>query len=156
MSKDQEKAPCVSVSKFSIVKKIVTFFKLGEEGKIEAFFERERKQLTRGVNKLKTAADVLQQQHENTIEDLTEKMEDAVLAVENAYINVDANRVANNSDAASFSSIYWDNIMIAEGNVVTIQEELDSVNEAYAVKVKNNTKQMEEHARRLAKISAQA
>jgi len=156
MSKKEEGTPCVSISKFSIVKAIVTFFKLGEEGKIEAFFERERKHLTRDIKSLETASSVLTQQHENNLEDLKDKLEDAVQAVEDAYMNVDADKVASKLGAQQFSNHYWDAITIAEANVKTLEEDVELVIEAYTEKIKNNDKQIKERARRLAKISAEA
>lgn len=156
MSKDQAGTPCVSISRFKLVKSIVTFFKLGEEGKIEKFFEKERKTLSRFIATLKTNNSVLKQSHENSLEDYKERMEDAHTAVEDAYMNVDADRVSNNHDAANFSNQYWDRIMVAEANILTLEESVKDAKEVYEALVAKNDKQIVEANRRLTRISAEA
>jgi vacuolar-type H+-ATPase catalytic subunit A/Vma1 len=144
-----------STSKYSLVRAIVTLFKLGEEGKIENFFARERKALERQVSKLEKALDVTEFNHKNALEDLADKIVDATAAIENAYTQVDAERVSSNSDCDSFASSYWRNIELAEANLKTLEEEQESVVEKYNATVKASKLQIAERKRRLSKISAE-
>ncbi len=144
-----------STSKYSLVRAIVTLFKLGEEGKIENFFARERKALERQVSKLEKALDVTEFNHKNALEDLADKIVDATAAIENAYTQVDAERVSSNSDCDSFASSYWRNIELAEANLKTLEEEQESVVEKYNATVKASKLQIAERKRRLSRISAE-
>lgn len=144
-----------STSKYSLVRAIVTLFKLGEEGKIENFFARERKALERQVSKLEKALDVTEFNHKNALEDLADKIVDATAAIENAYTQVDAERVSSNSDCDSFASSYWRNIELAEANLKTLEEEQDSIIAKYDETVKASKLQIAERKRRLSRISAE-
>ncbi len=156
MSNSQKNGPVVSTSKFSLVKAIVTLFKLGEEGKIESFFERQRKALNRDIASSKTALSVLKQKHENQLEDYADKMEDAHENVINAYMNVEAEKVANNPSAIAYGEIYWERVTVAEANIVSLEESVKEIKEAYELKVKSIEKEIAERTRRLEKISAEA
>lgn len=152
MSKDNKEV--TPNSQFSLVRAIVTFFKLGEEGKIEDFFLKQRRILKRDISKLAKANEVMQFTHDNAMEDIDEKIEDAELAVANAFMQVDVERLGSNSDAEAFGRNYWSSIEIAEGNLKTLTESKEKAQEQHKEALKKSKEQIDERNRRLAKISA--
>jgi ABC-type transporter Mla subunit MlaD len=150
---EQKQTP--SASKYSLVRTIVTLFKLGEEGKIENFFARERKNLEREVSKLEKTLDVTEFNHKNAMEDLADKIVDATAAIDSAYTQVNADRVVSNSDCDAFATSYWRNIEIAEANLKTLEEDKEELETKYAETVKAAKLQIAERKRRLGRISAE-
>lgn len=154
MAKNQNNDAVVeSKSEFALVRRIVNFFKLGEEGKIESFFEKQRKVMKREIAKVQTALSVMKLAHENNIEDLTERLEDAQEAVTTAYVNVDPDRVASNALQAEFGPVYWKNVELAEANVKTLEEQIEAATESHNDEVKKLNEQIAERKRRMVKIS---
>lgn len=153
MSKDNNDA-IVCKSEFSLVRRIVTFFKLGEEGKIENFFEKQRKNLKREIAKLTKAVEVIVFTYDNDVEDLNDRIADAEAAIDNAYMQVDADVVASNAGADSFALDYWRNIELKEANLATLKELAIEMKETHTnvLKVKND--QIAERKRRMTMISA--
>lgn len=148
-------APVVeSKSEYALVRAIVNFFKLGEEGKIESFFEKQRKVMKREIAKVETALSVRKLAHDNLVEDLNERLEDAVEAVATAYSAVDPEKVASNALQATFGPEYWRTIELAEANVKTLTEDIESKTESYDEEVKKLNEQIAERKRRMVKISA--
>lgn len=154
MSKDKNNdAPVQSKSEFALVRRIVNFFKLGEEGKIESFFEKQRKVMKREIAKVETALSVMKLANDNNLEDLNERLEDAQEAVVTAYLNVDPERVASNALQAEFGSVYWKNVELAEANVKTLEEQIVAATEKHNDEVKKLNEQIAERKRRMVKIS---
>ena len=155
MSKNNNDAPVVeSKSEYALVRAIVNFFKLGEEGKIESFFEKQRKVMKREIARVETALSVRKLAHDNAIEDLEERLEDAGEAVNTAYSGVDPEKVASNALQAEFGPQYWRAIELAEANVKTLTEDIEKLTEKYDEDVKELKAQIAERKRRMSKISA--
>jgi anti-sigma28 factor (negative regulator of flagellin synthesis) len=153
MSKEQ--TPVVSTSKFSLVRKIVTLFKLGEEGKIESFFARQRKTMEREIDKLNKALEIKNFNFKNSKEDLSDAIEDAKQKIEDAYLQVDAEQVANNADADRFADTYWERIERAEAALSRLEKEATREEEEHDEDVKESKAQISERKRRLTRISAE-
>lgn len=152
MSKDNQEA-VVSKSEFSLVRAIVNLFKLGEEGKVETFFSKIRKTLTREVATLEKALEVINFNYTNDIEDAKEAILDAQAAVNDAYMQVDVKQLATSSDSENFAHTYWRQVELAEANLKTLEEKVESDKEAHEALVKKQKEQIAERKRRLVKIS---
>jgi anti-sigma28 factor (negative regulator of flagellin synthesis) len=144
-----------SNSQYSIVRAIVTLFKLGEEGKVENFFARQRRAMSREVATLQKEMDLNKFNHEQALEDVDDKIADAKEAIENAYLQVDASKITNNADADRFADGYWDRVLAAEAHLKTLEEEKETLVEEYEEQLDENKQEIAERKRRVSKISAE-
>lgn len=154
MSAKKDNTEYVPKSEFSIVRKIVSFFKLGEEGKMESFFAKLRKALKRELETLDKRVDLLTFNHKRALEDLDESIEDATSAREDAFLQVDVNDISTNQDVDSFMPKYWRNIELAEANLKTLTEKREKMIEDYNDALKSEKEQIAERKRRMVMISA--
>lgn len=156
MSNNKEEAAATSCSKFSIVRAIVNLFKLGEEGKVEGFFEMLRRNYKRDIEKLDKKLEILEFNHKNSMEDLSDRIADAQLEVDNAFLNVDVDQLGTNAERENYAAKYWSKIELAEANLATLKEEQEAKVEAHEKEVKKQKEQIAERKRRLSKISEPA
>jgi hypothetical protein len=141
-------------SSYSIVRAVVSFFNLGEEGKVENFFTKQRKVLEREVASIQKRIDNYKFVHSQTMEDFTDRIEDAEAEVENAYLAIDVERLGSNEQSSAFAEDYWRKITVAEGNLDSLEEARDLAVEAHKETLKRESEQMGERKRRLVRISS--
>jgi hypothetical protein len=147
-----EKSPNTTAAT-GIVAKIVNFLKLGEEGKIGSFFERLRKNLKRQIEAQRKNLENAAFNNTSTIDSLTDRLEDANQALEEAYMNVRSENVATNADQEAYEAEYWYKVEKAESAVSRIKKEIESTTQAYEKTCKEINAQIEELEFRLAKIA---
>ena len=153
MAKNNETPVVESKSQYALVRGIVNFFRLGDEGKIESFFEKQRKVMKREIAKLETAASVRKLAHDNSVEDLEERLEDAKEAAVTAYSAVNPAKVATNAMQADFGPDYWAKIELCEATVKTLEEQIADFKDSYKNELKAINDQIAERKRRMVKIS---
>ena len=146
--------PVESKSDYSLVRRIVNFFKLGEEGKVENFFAKQRKTMNREVQTLEKRIDTMEFSHKQKLEDYDDRIEDAEANVENAYLAVDVDSLGTNESLTEFAEVYWNKVTLAEANLDTLREDRELCIEKHNEAVKAEREQMAERKRRLSKISA--
>lgn len=151
----KENTQPTSTSKYSLVRAIVTLFKLGDEGKVENFFVRQRRTLERDIEKLQKEMDLDKFNHKQELEDLDDQLVDGEAAVSDAYLQIDASQLVNNVSSDNFADEYWRTILRREANLKSIKEAKEKLEEAYEEKLENNKKEIAERKRRLSRISAE-
>ena len=139
--------------KLSIVERIVTFLELNDAGKLQAFFKREAKKLKRDIKGNEKNLDTLGFNHEQGMEELAEKLEDAELRLENAYLSVDMDSIKTNEAQESFSRQYWASIELAEKAVQEIKTQVKDREEAFNNEKEDIEFQIIEIKYRIKKIS---
>jgi len=139
--------------KLSIVERIVTFLELNDAGKLQAFFKREAKKLKRDIKGNEKNLDTLGFNHEQGMEELAEKLEDAELRLENAYLSVDMDSIKTNEAQESFSRQYWVSIELAEKAVQEIKTQVKDREEAFNNEKEDIEAQIKEIKYRIKKIS---
>ncbi len=140
-------------TKTGIVAKILALLNLGEEGKIENFFEKQRKALQKDIKNLGKNLDTYEDQKAEALEELNEKLEDAKVKVEEAYTSVTVENVSTNEKANSFQDYYWDAVTRAENVVARLEAEIKTETEKYDKLIASVKDQTAKKQARLDKIS---
>jgi len=135
-----------------IVAKIMAALKLGEEGKIGSFFNKLESDFNREIKAIKHNISGLEFEHEQRIEKLNEELEDAEKAVEDAWMNVTADRVATNAAQDSFKHDYLSAITMAEKRVSNIKNDIKDAKGEYKEKLEDLNDQISKYEARLARI----
>lgn len=144
-----------STSKFSIVRAISAFLKLGEDGKLDSFFNRVVKTLSKEVAAHEANLKTMAFNHEQKMDELNDQYEDATSALEEAYLKVDMQKIGTNEDQKSFQEIYLSNIDSHEKAVKKVENEIKAAKERYEERVKDVKDQIASLQTRIKKISAE-
>lgn len=113
----------------SLFDRIKDFLKMGDEGKVLQFFQQEKKKIDRGIKTREKAIEVLQQNLETTVEDLRDQEADAQQVLDNAYTNIQVERLTSNAEREEFSKEYWARIKAAEQGVKDVTDKIAKAQE---------------------------
>lgn len=141
------------MAKLSIVAKVLALLNITEEGKIENFFMKQRKSLEKDIKNLNKNLDTLKDQHQDAIEDLNEKLEDARVRVTEAYTSIKVEDIDTNEKANQFADLYWDRIERAESEVEKLEKQKEQAEKVQQDLIENIQKEIAERQRRLDMIS---
>ncbi len=136
-----------------IVAKIMAALKLGEEGKIGSFFNKLESDFNREIKAIKHNISGLEFEHEQRLEKLNEQLEDAEKAVEDAWMNVTADKVGTNAAQDSFKHYYLAAITMAEAKVEQIKTNIKDAKGEYKERIEDLNNQIAKYEARLARIT---
>jgi len=141
------------VKKPAIVVRIMTALGLGDEGKIGKFFAKEAKKCRIELKKLGSNLKTTELKYSISKEQLEERLEDAVEAVQAAYDAVTPEDVPNNAAMDSFATSYWGGIDAAEAEVKSLEEELEELEEINKITVEEIEEDITKYKVRLKAVS---
>lgn len=147
MEKNQNQSN--SVKSLGIVKAVMAFFNLGEEGKLASFFGKLIRQYEKAIQALKHNLSTVNFNHERNLENLNEQLQDANDNLEDAYRNVDIERIKTNADQDSFMKIYENSLDEAETRISRIESSIEAAKEAHEAQVIEINDQIAEYQRRI-------
>ena len=150
-----QKSTTKSTSLLALVRKFSAVFNLGNEGKVESFYYRVIKQLKKEVITHNKNLDTIKFNHEQQLESLNDKLEDANEALSESYLNIDVDRITTNEAQTSYIEVYLDRIDIKVATVRSIESEIENENKYYYDATNRITKQIESLNKRIDIISAQ-
>jgi hypothetical protein len=148
------KSEVVSSSKFAIVRSICALLNLGDEGKLDSFFTKVDKQLKNEITLLKKEMDTKEFISKQTLEELEDKLEDANVSLEEAYLQVDVDKIQTKEDQSIYVENYLENIDRKKTEVISLEDRIKTLKESFekdVIKDSNEIKCLEE---RLKNISA--
>jgi hypothetical protein len=140
------------MSKMTLSEKIAAALKLGDAGKINNFFERERRELERSIRANQKNIEAAEYAAEQKTDELRYKLEDAHDSVEAAYLNITPENVATNALQEQFSPVYWAGVKAAEDNVVRLEKEISDVQDQLKEKREGLEKQIQKLQTRISVI----
>jgi predicted nucleic acid-binding Zn-ribbon protein len=117
--------------KLSLVDRILAELKAGDNGKINSFFLREDKALSRSIEAQETNKKVASFNLATQLTALNDQLADAKEALKHAYMAIEPANVATNALQDSFSKVYWANIEEKEAAVKYLEKQIKSVNEKH-------------------------
>ena len=123
-------------AKFSIVRKIIAAFKLGDAGKLDNFFMRIEKTLSREIESHQKNIDINKFNSKRTIDNLKDDLEDAQQREVEAYMAVTPEDVETNEKASRYVDTYLDGLKRAESDVKRIEDSIKD--EEKELKAKND------------------
>lgn len=143
-------------SEFNLINKIVAHNELGDAGKLETFFSKVRKNLTREIETLNKRVELLEFNYTRSMEDINDATDDANAAVGAAFLNVNVSDVASNADIDLLIPSYWRGIELAQANLQTLEEKRATIVTAYEESLAEETAQITERIARLSTVSEEA
>jgi len=149
------KNPVASTSKFSLVRAISSFLKLGDDGKLDSFFTRVAKTLNKEISAHKKNLDNMKFNHDQKVDELQDSLEDANTALAEAYMKVDVSQIGSNAEQAAFQDAYLENIDNHELAVQRIEKSIEAEKESYNSSKKKVDETIESLNKRINKISAE-
>jgi hypothetical protein len=139
-------------TEFAIVKKVMAVLKLDDAGKVGKFFAREVKEANRNISAIEANQAGEDLAFKRNMEELNERMEDAVEAVDHAYQNITPEDVKTNADIVDFSENYWRGVTRAEEVVTDLESEKKELVEDKEIQDKENAAQIAKWNARIDKI----
>jgi uncharacterized protein YjbJ (UPF0337 family) len=121
----------MSTKKLSLVERILATLKLGEDAKINSFFLREVKKLKSSIKAHEKNLEMSEFELNAAIDRIQDQLEDARESVKQAFESISPADVSNNGMADEFSKIYWGRIKAAQGNVTSLEKELEAAKESF-------------------------
>lgn len=119
-----------------IVKRVMQILKATEEAKVTKFYERQVKDFKRKIDMLKHNIKALETELVGKVSVLEDKIEDAKLALDEAWLNIPESALKNNASMDEYAVTYQNGIKSAEAYVTKLEEQLAKDKEEYAVKIK--------------------
>lgn len=116
-------------SKLTLAERISAFLKSGDDGKINSFFMREKRNLQRDIDAAKKNKTFVEHALEQELDALRDRLEDAIAAVQAAYEDITPDSVKSNAAQDEFSGIYWGKIERAENAVEALNGQVEKANE---------------------------
>lgn len=153
MSNSKAAQGATSTGKFSLTRKISEFFKLGDDGKLDSFFSRMVKSLTKEVTAHKKNLDNLKFNYDQKIDELNDSLEDAETALAEAFLKVDVEQIATNALQSDFQEIYLSNLDTHEYNVKSIEKEIETETNTYTTRKEEIEKSIASLEKRIKTIS---
>lgn len=121
----------------SIRERVKAKLKLGDDGKLMSFFDRELKGVERNIKSLNHNKTVTTSKYEVDSESIQDKIVDAKENVLNAYDAVTPEDVATNAAQDAFAPFYWGKIKEAKRKLKSLEESLESVTKVYQEAIKD-------------------
>ncbi len=139
--------------KNALAARIVTILKMDDGSKVEKFFTKEVKRLEGEIDTIKMNKQTAELSLKNDFYKLDSKIEDATVALEEAYEAVTIDNVKSNEIMAKFSESYWYNIDTQEAALERLNKERVSIQERYDAELKARNEKIAVRKSRIAKIS---
>lgn len=138
---------------FFITRKIKELLNLGESGKIDSFLARATKTLNNEIKGLNKNLDILKFKHEQELDSINDKLEDAEAALEAEYLNIPVEAVETNALQAGYVDMYIDGLDRKTLEVKTIKRSIKEAKENYTKEVEDINDQIESLTARISNIS---
>jgi ClpP class serine protease len=145
--------PVTPTSKFSIVRSICALLNLGEEGKLESFLDKVVKQLKKEITVVKKNQDTAVFLHEQTLEELNDKLVDAQDALKDSYLSVNVDAIQTKEQQNSYIDTYLSRIDAKKAAVLAIEAKIEQVTEAYNKKAEASEAEIKSLQERLDTIA---
>ena len=134
-------------NKFGITRRVLAFFNIGDDGKVDSFFIGLEKECKSEISRRKQNIGSLKFEHESVISNLNDDLEDAKLALENAWLNVNPETVgATRESQKAYRAQYIAGIEKATANVEEIEEAIANAisnHEKAITKIEKEVKELE-------------
>ena len=134
---------------YALAQKVLNLLNIGEDAKINNFFSKEVKKAEKAIRDLKRNLTTLENQYNDSIDDVNEKLVDAREAVEDAKIAVTLADVKTNDAADSFASVYWRNVDAKLAGVKSLEKKLEALAETFKKDSEDVQEQIEKYQARI-------
>jgi hypothetical protein len=141
-----------STEKRSLVQRIMAVLGLDDAGKIQKFFDREKKSCEKKIKALETNKNVAKMNYENELASLHDELEDKQDSYEDAKLAITPEDVNTNSEMDYFSSTYWENLKSKLKEIELIEKKITKIEENYIKEIAELDSQIQEYKDRISII----
>jgi len=127
----------------TLVERLMAELKIGEKGKFQNFFNGQLRELERSISANNRTIENLQFKLEGDIKELDLQIEDAELAVQEAYKNITVEDIETNAKQKEFASKYWEGVVQAETLVKVLNEQKKELAKEVEESIKHYVEQNE-------------
>ena len=127
----------------TLVERLMAELKIGEKGKFQNFFNGQLRELERSISANNRTIENLQFKLEGDIKELDLQIEDAELAVQEAYKNITVEDIETNAKQKEFASKYWAGVVQAETLVRVLNEQKEELAKRVEESIKHYVEQNE-------------
>ncbi len=136
-----------------IVERIMAKLKLGDNGKLQNFFDKQIKNLKNEIKDYQKAIENEEYNSKNRIDSLKEAQEDAEVELQDAYDNVKPEDVETNAKQDQYAITYWQDIEDKEAVLEEIKMEIEEEEKNTKALIEAYQAQIKEREHRISKIS---
>jgi len=144
----------VTKNRFSLTDKVLAFFNLTDGGKVDSFLIGLEKSLSRTIKTINQNINTKVLEHESVLEDISDSIEDAKLAVEDAWKNINPEKLGSKSEQKDFQEDFMRSIESAEARVDVLIAKKDNMISAHALEITELENQVCENKRRITKLGS--
>ena len=134
---------------YALAQKVLDLLNIGEDAKINNFFSKEVKKAEKAIRDLRRNLTTLENQYNDSIDDVNEKLVDAKEAVEDAKIAITLNDVKTNDAADSFAGTYWRNVDSKLAEVKRLEKKSESLAESLKKSIEEVQEQIDKYQARI-------
>lgn len=142
------------IFQFSISRTVCTLLKLGNGGKLDSFLLRVIKTLKKEIVLLNKNLDTLKFNHEQTLDELNDKLDDAQESLQNSYFEINVDKIATNESQKAYEEVYLENIDRHQAVVKNILTKIQETKDSYEVNVLDLEEEIASRQTRIDTISA--
>lgn len=142
------------IFQFSISRTVCTLLKLGNGGKLDSFLLRVIKTLKKEIVLLTKNLDTLKFNHEQTLDELNDKLDDAQESLQNSYFEINVDKIATNESQKAYEEVYLENIDRHQSVVKNILTKIQETKDSYEVNVLDLEEEIASRQTRIDTISA--
>jgi hypothetical protein len=137
----------------TLTEKFMALFNIGDEGKVQSFFDRQRKRLVRSVEANKRLMEnEIKFNYPGRLEVLTDELSDAKGAEEGSYLTLDVEKIGTKAEQDSYAIKYWENVDKLGAVVDAIEEQISKAKADHETVVDDLKDQITNAEARIAKI----
>lgn len=135
-----------------IVAKIMAIQNLGEEGKVGSFFYGLEKHYNSNISKLEHNLTSYKFKYDSEVDAIQDRLADAKEDLENAWLNIDLEKIQTREDQKEYINEYNNSISRAIAVIEGLEDELEKLEKSYKETVETTESQIYEYKSRLEKI----
>jgi vacuolar-type H+-ATPase subunit I/STV1 len=119
-------------SKFTLTQKVMAFFKITEDAKVDSFFIGLEKEWNREIKTRQHNIQTVEFEYEEKLSKLQDQLVDAEQALEDAWVNVNPDKLVTKSAEKDYAVQYVAHIENAEAEVMNLNNSIEYLQQNHA------------------------
>jgi flagellar motility protein MotE (MotC chaperone) len=116
---------------YSLTRKVLAFFNLGDAGKVDSFVGKLVKDFERSITKNNQVLSIKENNYTELMSEIDEKLEDAKEELNDAWLNIPMDKVVTNDAQNNYKETYLSNIEAVEAKIERLEKEKKDATESY-------------------------
>jgi len=141
-------------SKFTLTQKVMAFFKITEDAKVDSFFIGLEKEWQREIKTREHNIKTIEFDYEENLSKLQDQLQDAEQALEDAWVNVNPEKLITKSAEKDYAVQYVAHIENAELAVVNIKNAIEKLEQNHSENIQFVKDEIATLQGRLAKLNS--